>query len=154
MQKITLILVVLAVIIIILSAVVLWPTGKPAENNVENPQNNTVNNQQRVEGIQVSSPISGAEVSLPIKITGSVNGGGWIGFEGQVGTVELLDNKGNSLAKGILTATTDWMKPPVQFEATISSATYKGPATLLFSNENPSGDLSKDKKFGLPVVIK
>ena len=100
-------------------------------------------------------PKQNEEVSSPLKITGSVNNGGWSGFEGQVGTVQLLDVKGKKIAEGVLKATTDWTNPPVKFEVTLTfDSKIKGAATLLFSNENPSGLPDKDKKFGLPVVIK
>jgi hypothetical protein len=158
MAKANWILVILAIVIIILIGFLLWPVNKPANNNQknnENTQNNQQPVQQKVEGIQINSPTSGSQVSSPIKITGSVNNGGWAGFEGQVGTVQLLDYKGNKIASGVLNATTDWTKPPVSFESTLTfTAKTTGPMTLLFSNENPSGLPANDKKFGLPVVIK
>jgi hypothetical protein len=156
MKKETWLLVILTVIVIILIVVFSWPTNN-RKNNSQNPLNNNQSNQttQQVEGIQVISPQNNAEVSSPLKITGSVNSGGWAGFEGQVGTVQLLDYKGNKVAEGILKATTDWTKPPVQFESTLAFTTKTpGPMTLLFSNENPSGLPDKEKKFGLPVVVK
>ena len=151
MKKETWVLVILAIIIIILVAVLLWPVNM-AKNN--NKQIQPVV-QQKVEGIQIISPKQNEEISSPIKITGSVNAGGWGGFEGQVGTVQLLDYKGNKIASGVLKATTDWTKPPVSFESALTfQSKTTGPMTLLFSNENPSGMPDKDKKFGLPIVIK
>jgi len=112
-------------------------------------------NPPAVIGIEVTSPKQGEEVSSPIKITGSTDGDGWSGFEGQVGTVHLLDYKGNKIAEGILKATTDWTKPPVSFEADLIFQTKTiGPMSLLFSNENPSGDPEKDKTFILPIKVK
>jgi len=154
-KKEFLFLIVLTIIIIILAVVLLWPTNK---NNAPQTTNNVQNNQtikQKTEGIQVDSPKVNDQITSPLKITGSVNGGGWSAFEGQVGTVQLLDVKGNKIAEGILKATTEWTASPVQFESTITfQSKVKGAATLLFSNENPSGSPDKDKKFGLPVVIK
>lgn len=145
MSKLIWLLVILTIIIVILAGVLLWPNNEPVNNN----------QQQKVEGIEVASPKANEEVSSPIKIIGTTNGGGWNGFEGQVGTVQLLDYKGNKVASGILKATTDWTKPLVSFESTLTFETkITGPMTLLFSNENPSGMPSKDKKFGLPVKIK
>lgn len=152
MKKYILIVVLLAIIIVVLIGVLLWPNSKPVNNNQQQTQ---TTQQQKTEGIQVDIPNANQEISSPLKITGSVNGGGWSGFEGQVGTVQLLDIKGNKIAEGVLKATTDWTKPPVQFKSTITfQSKIKGPATLLFSNENPSGSPDKDKKFGLSVVIK
>src|SRR3989344_5937463 len=69
-------------------------------------------------GIQVVTPKINEQVSTPLEIKGTVNGNGWIGFEGQVGTVKLLDSEGNELANSYLRATTNWMEPPVIFGAT------------------------------------
>lgn len=113
-------------------------------------------------GIYNLSVKSGQEVSLPIKITGTVNGGGWTGFEGQVGTVEL--KQGNLLlARAILQATTEWTRLPTSFEANISellancsdnnNCVITGDANLVFHNENPSGLPEKDKTFTLPIKI-
>lgn len=105
-------------------------------------------------GIAVASPKANEEVSFPLKITGYVNGDGWIGFEGQVGTVELLRQDGFSAKKAILTATTDWMTSPVYFEQYLTTVMIDpGEATLVFKNENPSGLSQNDKEFRLPVKI-
>ena len=152
MKKELWILIILALIIVILGGIVLWPATKDKNNGSQNSQQQKQG--QRTEGIKIDYPQENGQVSSPLKIAGSVNGGGWSGFEGQVGTVQLLDYKGNKLAQGVLTATTDWTKPPVNFETTLMfSIKTPGPATLFFSNENPSGDQAKDKKFGLSVNI-
>ncbi len=152
MKKGILTAVILAIIIIIFVAVLLWSANKN-ENN-QQKATETIQ-QQKIEGIQIISPKPNDEISSPLDITGLVNGGGWSGFEGQVGTVLLLDVKGNKIADGVLKATTDWTKPPVQFKSTITfQSEFKGAAILLFSNENPSGLAEKDKKFGLPIIIK
>ena len=108
-----------------------------------------------ISGIEVIFPKANEELSSPIKITGATNGNGWSGFEGQVGTVKLMDYKGNQIATGVLSAITDWTNPPVSFETTLTfQSKVIGPMTLLFINENPSGDPAKDKVFSLPVKIK
>jgi len=105
--------------------------------------------------ISVLTPKVNEEVSSPIKITGVVSGNGWAGFEGQVGTVKLLDSNGNELAQGILTATTEWTTLPTSFETNLNfTVANSGPATLVFKNENASGDPAKDKTFTLPVKLK
>lgn len=106
------------------------------------------------EGIVIDSPKSGSVVVSPAKITGYVNGGGWIGFEGQVGTVDLVNNNGNVLATAVLTAKTDWTKPPVRFEANLEFiSTIEENGFLVFRNENPSGLPEKSKEFKMPVLI-
>ena len=145
------IIIILALIIVVLAAILFfWPVNKE-KNNTQT----FTKTEQKVEGIQVTFPKANEKISSPLKITGVVNNGGWSGFEGQVGIVQLLDAKGKEITKGVLKATTDWTKTPVQFESTLVFKTdYKGSATLLFSNENPSGLPANDKKFGLPIVIK
>jgi hypothetical protein len=107
------------------------------------------------EGLQVNL-VSGQEISSPLKITGVANINGWAGFEGQVGTVKLLDQSGKQLGQtAILTATTNWMEPPVDFEANLFFVSnVDQPGTLVFHNENPSGDSTRDKIFTIPVKIK
>jgi len=154
MKKNVLLVIILAVVIVILIAVLAWPINK-AKAPSQKPAENIPPVTQIVEGIVVTSPKANDVVSSPIKIKGTTNAGGWSGFEGQVGTVQLLDYKGNKVAQGILTATTEWTKPPVSFESTLTFQTkVTGPMTLLFSNENPSGIPDKDKKFGLPIIVK
>jgi len=110
---------------------------------------------QAVSGIEVISPKVNEEISSPIKITGVVNGEGWAGFEGQVGTVKLMDYKGNQIATGVLLATTDWTNSQVSFATTLTFQSKTiGPMNLIFINENPSGDPVRDKVFNLPVKIK
>ena len=95
------------------------------------------------------------EISSPLEITGQVNGNGWAGFEGQVGVVKLLDDSGNQIRLAILTATTDWMSPPVSFQTYLQfSSDRDQDGQLVFTNENPSGLLEYNREFVLPVKIK
>jgi len=120
------------------------------------PAKSSKNSQAVVsEGIQIITPSANEEVSSPIKISGVVSGNGWGGFEGQVGTVTLLDYKGNKIATGVLGATTDWTKLPTSFESTLVFQTKTiGPMILLFNNENPSGDAAKNKTLSLSIKVK
>ncbi len=143
MKKEFWLIIILGIIIVVLGAIALWPAGR-----VLAPQNSA-------EGIQIFSPEVNEEVFSPLKITGVVNGGGWAGFEGQVGTAELLDDKGVQLGSAVLTATTDWTNSPVNFETYLnfqSDADKTG--ALVFHNENPSGLSDKNKEYVLPVKIK
>ncbi len=140
------VVIILAIIIVVLAIVLFLPkTGQaPSQNGATTSS-----------GIEVSIPKSGELIKSPLKITGKVDGNGWTGFEGQVGTVKLLDDTGKVLAFGILTAQGEWMQQVINFETTLTFAT---PATaggsLVFYNENPSGEAAKDKTFSLPVNFK
>jgi hypothetical protein len=104
-------------------------------------------------GIEIISPKINEEILSPLKIKGVTNG--WNGFEGQVGTVKLFNNNGEQLGQtAILSATTDWTKPPVSFEATLNFvSTGAQDGALIFYNENPSGLPQYEKQFVLPVKI-
>ena len=151
MKKEIWILIILAIIIVALLAVFVFVPARPAKTN----------QQKNMEGIQITSPKINEELSLPIKVTGTVNGSGWSGFEGQVGHVDLISN-GATVGSVPLKATTDWTVSPTSFEASVFSQLecfvapcyYTGDAELIFHNENPSGDPTKDKTFTLPVKIK
>lgn len=138
---------ILAISVIIIIIIIVFFLTSP----VKAPENNQV---QGTEGIQITSPIAGEEVFSPLKITGVVNGNGWIGFEGQVGNVNLVVED-MVLGQVPLTAKGEWMTTgPINFEANIE---FQAPAnksgTLIFHNENPSGDPVKNKTFSLPVKI-
>lgn len=142
MKKEIWLLAILGVIIIILIGILLFV---PAKDRGLNPVTGT-------EGLEIYSLKTNQEIFSPLKITGRITGSGWAGFEGQVGTVKLLDSEGKELTTGILTATTDWMIFPVSFKTTLN---FKSPATgtgiLVFKNENPSGLPEKDASFSLPI---
>lgn len=103
-------------------------------------------------GLIVNTPTENAVVGSPLVVSGYVNGNGWIGFEGQVGMVKLVDANGHILKQKTLTATTDWMNRSVKFSTTLTfakSSTKTG--SLIFNNENPSGLPANDRQFILPV---
>lgn len=144
MNKKILITIILAIVIVVLAVFLLWPAG---EVNNNPPSGNS--------GIQITAPVPGATVSAPLKITGFIKGDGWAGFEGQVGTVKLFDSNNNELALGILTATEEWMKaPPVNFETTLYfDYPAEGAGTLVFYNENASGEPDRNRTFSMPVKL-
>ena len=152
MQKQIWLLSILSVIIIILAGILIFVPAKTKQGLPITPND-----------IDVLSPHANQEVSSPLKITGVVNGGGWTGFEGQVGNVSLIYQNQTvkqseteiNLGTVPLMAKDDWMQTKINFETTINfSTSYSGPATLIFHNENPSGLPEKDKTFTLPVKIK
>ena len=109
------------------------------------------------EGITVDMPMVNQEVSFPLTIKGSINGNGWNAFEGQAGSVQVLDANGKAIIQGApLPATTDWTQPPVSFQAVLGDAmtmskveTQTG--TLVFTNENAKGDPENSKELRVPV---
>jgi len=159
MKKGTLLILILAVIIVILLVVLILVPKKNSSSVTVDKNGNKVTTKVitpiPAADIEIMSPLINAPIASPLKINGLVRGGGWSGFEGQVGTVQLLDPAGDELAKGVLTATTDWTKLPTDFQTTL---TFKSPGRVLgklvFHNENPGGDKTKDKMFFLPVTFK
>jgi len=112
--------------------------------------------QQATSDIQIDSPKPNDAISSPLTVSGMVNGNGWSGFEGQVGGVRLLDESGKELAQSLLTATTEWTQLPTSFKTTL---TFQSPGSgkkgsLVFHNENASGDLAKDKYVNIPITFK
>jgi len=105
-------------------------------------------------GITVNNPKADEKITSPAKVSGYVNGDGWIGFEGQVGTVELVDENNNSLGIAVLTAKTEWTSLPIEFETNLEfNKINEGKGTLIFRNENPSGIDSNSRELRLPVLI-
>lgn len=147
MNKNILVVVALGVLIIMLAFILFLPKNSQA------PSQNNNNNASA--GIEVFSPKPGEVVASPLKITGKTSGNGWIGFEAQVGTVKLLDETGKVLAFGVLTAQGEWMQQVINFETTLA---FSAPATaggsLVFYNENPSGEAERNKTFNLSVEFK
>ena len=131
----------LGLIFVVLLGILILVPAKPSENN------------HGMEGLRIISPKINDEVSSPIKVTGVVSGNGWAGFEGQVGTVELVNGEGTTIMTAILQAKSEWTKLPTNFEANLDFSGYEGDAALVFHNENPSGDPQRDKRFVLPINI-
>ncbi|MBI1866359.1 MAG: GerMN domain-containing protein [Candidatus Staskawiczbacteria bacterium] len=143
MKKVFLIILILSIIVLAIGAFTFWQ-----QNNEETPPSEIKS------GIEVFLPKLDEEVSSPLEIKGTVNGLGWIGFEGQVGTVKLLDSEGKELAATYLKATTDWMQPSVRFETTLDFISLNaGEGKLVFNNENPSDLPQFNRQFILPVKI-
>lgn len=120
------------------------------------PSSSDKSSSQGQKGIIVDSPKSGKEIFSPLEISGFVTGDdNWIGFEGQTGAVQLLDENNVKLGSAVLSATTDWTKGfPIYFKTNLEfSSGKKQNGKLVFNNENPSGMEEKNKEFVLPVLI-
>ncbi len=106
------------------------------------------------QGITVDNIVSGQGIISPLTIKGKISGSGWTAFEGQAGTVDLLNSSREKIASGILTATSEWTALPVSFEAVLNFESVQSEnGSLVFHNENPSGDPARDKTFTLPIKI-
>ena len=128
------------ILIIVVAAIIIVPRLFPQ------------NNGELDRGIGIILPFQNERVYSPLKIIGYVNGNNWIGFEGQVGTVELKDGAGNVLAQDVLKATSEWMQTLVTFTADLPfDYPRSNTGTLVFHNENPSGLQEKDKELILPI---
>ncbi len=146
MKKLPILLLALgAVLILVLLVFWLWP--KPV---AQAPAVTTV------EGLTVTAPVAGQAISSPLLISGLVNGQGWTGFEGQVGTVRLVDGSGKELGLAILTATTEWTQLPTQFKTSLEFTPPAGGGNgfLVFRNENASGEPERDREYKLPITFK
>src|SRR5205809_282720 len=109
MKKLPIILLCLGLVLIIVLAIFMF-----LPNNTAKAPRVAV-----VEGITVTAPSAGAAITSPVIIAGSVSGQGWTGFEGQVGTVRLIDNSGKELGLAILTATSEWTQLPTDFKTSL-----------------------------------
>ncbi|MFA6341043.1 MAG: Gmad2 immunoglobulin-like domain-containing protein, partial [Candidatus Paceibacterota bacterium] len=103
--------------------------------------------------IIISYPLEGQEVTSPIKIRGMARGG-WY-FEASF-PIQLNDEAGNIISTAIATALGDWMTTDyVDFTSEMSyPASSTGNATLVFKNDNPSGNPDLDRFELVNVILK
>ena len=104
--------------------------------------------------ILVDSPLPGAVISSPLKITGQARGM-WF-FEGDF-PVSLVNPDGTALSQGFCTAKGDWMTEAfVPFEGLVTftqdSTVDRG--MLVFKKDNPTGNPEFDDAIEIPVFFK
>lgn len=94
-----------------------------------------------------------SNVSGVVTATGSIKGGYF--FEGQAQGFLLNINK-NEIKKFPVTAVGDWMtSEPVSFTATFDATGVPSDfGYIRIANDNPSGDISKNKYVDIPVFFK
>ncbi|MBI4101685.1 MAG: GerMN domain-containing protein [Candidatus Nealsonbacteria bacterium] len=102
--------------------------------------------------IKVFNPEPNEKIKTPLLISGEARGT-WF-FEASF-PIELLDERGNSLAIVVAQAKDDWMTANfVPFEATLDfPPSLSGKGTLIFKKDNPSGLPEFDDEFSLPIVF-
>lgn len=101
--------------------------------------------------ITITSLKQNESISSPLQIKGMAKPG-WGVFEGIAGKVTLYDPNHTKLAEAQLKATTDWTKPPIQFEATLIFGIPSAPGgTLEFISDNPSGIPKNEQRYVIMV---
>lgn len=121
-----------------------WPCGMAAIGNKE---------------IWITTPrMANMTVTSPLTVTGFAPGN-WY-FEASFPVI-ITDWDGKIIGQSHVQAKDDWTQSgPIRFEGTIEftappcSATYCEKGTLIFKNDNPSGDPSREKSFEVPVIFK
>lgn len=102
--------------------------------------------------IVVDLPFPGAVTGKEFMVSGKARGT-WY-FEASF-PVEVLDKDGNQLWIGPAQAQGDWMTEDfVPFSVTVKvPESYIGPATLILHNDNPSGEVERDRSISFPITI-
>ena len=103
--------------------------------------------------IVVTAPLPGATVGNTFAVTGRARGG-WY-FEASF-PLTVISATGTMLVQMPVQADGEWMTAAfVPFATTTVSvpAYYKGAATLILKNDNPSGLPENDASISIPIVI-
>jgi hypothetical protein len=104
--------------------------------------------------IVLDSPISGAKISSPLKISGKARGN-WF-FEASFPVI-LVDWDGKIIAEGIAKAKDDWMTENfVPFEATLEFTKPEGNnnrGAIILKKDNPSGESRFDDALEIPIYF-
>jgi len=105
------------------------------------------------ENIRVFSPKFNEEISSSLEISGEAKGF-WY-FEGDF-PVELVDDSGNIIAPGFVTAQDEWMTEDfVEFKAVLDFKPGQAKSgKLIFRRDNPSDLPENDEEFVVPVRFK
>jgi hypothetical protein len=120
------------------------------DQRISNSNNSNSDNKN----IVIVSPEAREIIKSPLNITGQINGEGWSGYEGQAGTVELRDEKGQKIGSAVLETTTDWMLLPAKFKGILTfNSSQEQNGTLVFRNENPSGMPENEREVILKIII-
>lgn len=127
-------------------------TDKAAEPKIETKKEDATSTPKASSEIEISSPLSGAEISSPLIVKGRARGN-WY-FEASF-PVQLVDESGKVLATVPAQAQDDWMTEDfVPFEVKLefdSPAAKKG--SIVFNNDNPSGNPETAKSVELPIIF-
>lgn len=101
--------------------------------------------------IVVTSPQPGAALTSTFTVSGKARGT-WY-FEASF-PLEIVDANGKSLKIMPVQAGGDWMTADfVPFMVQVAIPNYKGKATLILRNDNPSGLPENEASVSIPIVI-
>ncbi len=103
--------------------------------------------------IQITAPLPGVVISSPVAVSGKALGSYY--FEATF-PVKVLDGDGTVLGQGQAWAQSEWTVPgSVPFAGSIMFTKPKfAIGTIVFQNDNPSGDPARSKQFELQVRFK
>lgn len=108
--------------------------------------------EQPAQQVVVTTPQPNEVVQNPIKISGQAKGR-WF-FEASF-PIKLVNSQGILLTFGIAQATSDWMTE--NYVPFTSELNYQVDATtsavLVFERDNPSGIISQNDKFEVPIIL-
>ena len=102
--------------------------------------------------VVVTSPLPGANVAATFTVTGQARGS-WY-FEASF-PLQVISASGEKLVQMPVQAQGEWMTTnfvPFSAEVTLP-ATYKGAATIILNNDNPSGLPENEKSLTIPIII-
>jgi len=103
-------------------------------------------------GLNIAWPKTNQIVNSGFMISGYINGCGWVPFEAEAGTVQILDSFGAPISEVILLQIDgDWMSLPAVFNTTINFSSLPKTKTgfIIFTNNDPSGN--NPKVINLPI---
>lgn len=121
------------------------------EKAAETPPEDVGNGALKKDLIRVTNISANDTVESPLTVTGEARGTRY--FEASF-PVELLDEDGNSLAKGVAQAQSDWMTEnfvPFTITLTFTAPPSGTTGTLVLHKDNPSGDPAKEDALIIPV---
>ncbi len=104
--------------------------------------------------IATSSLKAGQLVQPPLRLEGTVTGGGWF-FEATF-PIRIVDADGTVLGTTTARAEGDWVSTgTVPWSAMLDfGAAHSATGTVVFMSDNPSGDPAKAKVFSVPIRFK
>ncbi len=146
MSRKSLIITLLVVIVSIIAVYLLLPQTTKAPSTAKN----TASSQNLEFAVVVDSPTINSEVTSPVTLSGKAPGT-WY-FEASA-PVLIKDSTGKVLGSSHIKAQGDWMTP--NYVPFVGTLTFSKPSTktgtLIFKNDNPSGDPAKQKTLEILV---